>query len=125
MHHLDVARPATGKKKEHDIKALKRLDRKVLRMGAPTGKKVLWVYDRAIIDFIQWSKWKNGAGIYVVTREKSNMNLEIIGKYEFDSNDPRNHGVIDDQMVGNSKGTMVRRIIYIEPVSGTKGYTKY
>ena len=119
MHHLDVARPAEGKKKEHDIKALKRLDREVLRMGTPTGRKVLWSYDRAIVDFTQWYNWKQGSGIYVLTREKDNMNLQIIGNYDFDRDDPRNNGVINDQMVAtSSSGIMVRRVIYIDPVSG-------
>ena len=118
MHHLDVARPVKGKKKEHDMKALKRFDRKLLRMGTPTGRKVLWSYDRAIIDFFQWYKWKR-MGIYVVTREKDNMNLQIIGNYDFDRDDPRNNGVISDQMVtASSSGTMVRRVTYIDPVSG-------
>ena len=120
MHHIDVARPAAGKKKEHDIRALKRLDIDTLRMGAPTGKKVLWVYDRAIIDFNQWYKWKHGSGIYVITREKKNMKLKVIGNYDFDQEDPRNNGVVDDQMVANSSGTMIRRVIYIDPVSGKR-----
>jgi hypothetical protein len=118
MHHLDVARPAKGKKKEHDMKALKRLDIDILRMGTPTGKKVLWSYDRAIVDFDQWYKWKHGSGIYVVTREKANMNLQVIGKFDFDRNDPRNNGVLDDQMIANCGGTMIRRVIYVDPVSG-------
>ncbi len=122
MHHIDVARPAAGKKKEHDIKAFKRFDIDTLRMEAPTGKKVIWVYDRAIIDFDQWYKWKHGSGIYVITREKSNMKLMIIGKYEYDKTDPRNNGVVSDQMVSNCSGTMVRRVTYVDPVSGTKYY---
>jgi hypothetical protein len=120
MHHLDVARPAKGKKKEHDITALKRFDKKVLRMKAPKGKKVIWVYDRAVIDFLQWYNWKHNDGIYVITREKAGMALRILGKYDFDREDPRNIGVIDDQMIANSGGTMIRRVIYVDPVSGKK-----
>ena len=120
VHHLDVARPASGKKKEHDLKALKRFSKKVLRMGVTTGKKVLWSYDRACIDFNYWYDLKHMAGIYFLTREKDNMKLMILGENEFDRNDPRNAGVIDDQMVGNSSGSMIRRIIYIDPVSRRK-----
>lgn len=119
FHHLDVARPKTGGKKEHDMSALKRFDRQILRMGAPVGKKVLWAYDRASIDFQYWYKMKHGAGVYFLSREKENMELRILGKYDFDPEDPRNAGVVDDQMIGNSSGTMVRRIIYLDPVSGT------
>lgn len=118
IYHLDVARPAAGKKKEHDIKALKRLSKDTLRMGTLTGKKVLWSYDRACIDFNYWYDLKHTAGIYFLTREKDNMKLTILGKYDFDRNDPRNAGVIDDQMVGNSSGSMIRRILYTDPVSG-------
>lgn len=119
VHHLDVARPKEGKKKEHDMSALKRFDRRILRMGAPVGKKVLWAYDRAGIDFEYWYKMKQGAGIYFLSREKENMELRIIGKYDFDRDDPRNAGVVDDQMIGNSSGTMLRRIVYRDPASGT------
>ena len=119
MHHLDVARPVEGKKKEHDIKALKRFDREVLRMGAPVGRKVIWSYDRAIIDFLQWYAWKRW-GVYVITREKKNMDLRVIGNYDFDRNDPRNNGVVSDQMIANGGETMIRRVIYVDPVSGKK-----
>jgi len=118
VHHLDVARPVAGKKKEHDSKALKRLDKENLRMGTPIGKKVIWSYDMACIHFNWWYDMKHMAGIYFLTREKENMELMILGKYDFDRDDPRNAGIIDDQMVGNSSGSMIRRILYIDPVSG-------
>lgn len=117
LHHLDVARILPGKKKEHDMKALKRLDAKVLRMGTPTGRKVLWSYDRACVDFSQWGKWKR-RGIYFLTREKDNMNLQVLSALEFDQEDPRNASVVSDQSVMTSKGIKVRRIIYADPVNG-------
>lgn len=120
LRHLDIARPDLLKRRkaEHDIKALKRLDPEVLRMGEPKGRKVILVYDRAIIDFDQWFRWKKGKGIYVVTREKENMKLQILGTPKVDRSDPRNAGVVADQNVGHSKGRLIRRIIYIDPVSG-------
>lgn len=118
MHHLDVARLAKGKKREHDMSALKRLDYKALRMGTPKGRKVLWSYDRACIDFSQWSKWKR-KGIYFLTREKVKMKLQVLGSYDFDRDDPRNAGVVGDQAVATRNGTKVRRIIYVDPVNGT------
>jgi hypothetical protein len=48
--HLTVADQLT-RKKEHDMHALKRLSLKDLRQGAKTGRKVLYVWDRAGIDF--------------------------------------------------------------------------
>jgi hypothetical protein len=121
LRHLDIARPdrAKGKKSEHDIRALRRLGHRVLRMGQAAGIKVLIVYDKAIVDFSQWYKWKQGSGIYVLTREKANMALDVIGLNDFDRRDPRNRGVVADQLVGHSKGTAIRRVIYTDPVGGT------
>jgi len=120
LRHLDVARPGLrdGRKKEHDISVLKRLPASMLRMGEPKGKKVLMVYDPAVIDFGQWYKWKKGSGIYILTREKKNMKLQVIGEHEYDRSDPRNNGIVADQLAGHSKGRTVRRITYTDPVSG-------
>ena len=46
------------------------------------------------------------------------MELDVIGNNPFDSNDARNRGVIADQLVGTASGTALRRIIYVDPVSG-------
>lgn len=120
LRHLDIARPdlAKGKKTEHDLSVLKRLEPKALRMGEADGVKVLLIYDRAVIDLVQWHKWKQGRGVYVLTRESGNMRLEVIGEYDFDRGDARNRGVVRDQMVGHSKGRMIRRVVYTDPVTG-------
>jgi len=118
MRHLDVARPK--RKREHAITALKRLNPEILRMGEPKGRKVLISYDRAVIDFIQWYNWKQSKGIYILTREKENMALLCCGKLDFDRQDPRNNGVASDELVGPSKGRLIRRITYIDPVHGTE-----
>jgi hypothetical protein len=63
-----------GKKKcEHDMHALKRKGGKVLRQGAKKGQKVLYVWDPAVIDFDQWGRWKQGCGVYFLSRVKKNM----------------------------------------------------
>ena len=46
------------------------------------------------------------------------MALDVLGNKPFDSNDSRNRGVISDQLVGTASGTALRRIIYVDPVSG-------
>ena len=116
VQHLDVLRPEN--KKESEIHALKRLGGQALRMGEPLGKKVIIVYDKAIVDFQEWHKWKQSKGVYVLTREKSNMQLISCGDFEFDKSDPVNAGVTSDQQVGHSHGRMIRRIIYTDPLSG-------
>lgn len=110
--HLTLAQTNENKKKEHDMHALKRLDKNILRNNTKTGRKVLHVYDRASIDYFQWYKWRNNDGIYFLTRDKSNSKLQIIGKPEFDRNDPINSGVISNEMVGTGNGEAFRRIVY-------------
>ena len=110
--HLDVARPLD--KKEHEIKTLKRLGANALRMGEAIGKKVIMVYDRAIVDFEQWYKWKYGSGLYMLTEEKKNMKLQNLGVLEFDKSNSINNGILSDNQVGTSKGTLIRRVVYYD-----------
>lgn len=105
------------RKKEHDMRALKRLSIALLRQGAPKGRKVLYIYDRAGIDFKQWYTWKQGSGIYMLSRCKENMELLKCGDLPFDANDPINAGILADELVGGGDVTM-RRIIYRDPASG-------
>ena len=72
LAHLTVADQA-ARRKEHDMRALKRLRLQSLRQGAANGRKVFYVWDRAGIDFQQWQRWKQGGGIYFLSREKSNI----------------------------------------------------
>ena len=41
---------------KHDMHVLKRLDADVLRQHAPKGRKVLYVWDKAGIDFHAWHR---------------------------------------------------------------------
>jgi hypothetical protein len=88
-----------------------------LRQGAPKGRKVLYIWDRAGIDFKQWYDWKQGSGIYMLSRTKENMELLKCGDLPFDANDPINAGILADELVGGG-GVMMRRIVYRDPVSG-------
>jgi len=109
--HLTVADQLT-RKKEHDMHALKRLSLSELRQGAKNGRKVLYVWDRAGIDFSKWQYWKNTGGLYFLSREKANMALRFFKANEWDPTDPRNQGVLADEMVTSSKGVQVRRVRY-------------
>lgn len=122
MEHIALAQPAKGKKKEHELCALKRVGGEALRMGEATGTKVLHAYDPAIIDYRQWHRWKQGRGVYIVTLEKSNSALSKTKEMAFDVNDPRNAGVLSDERVCSSKGFQLRRIRYRDPETG-KAYT--
>lgn len=118
MHHLDVSRPE--RKREHDIKALKRLEANALRMGETQGRRVIMAYDPAIYDFEQWYKWKQSKGIYTVTRKKKNTELLYCGQNEFDRTDPRNAGVVSDKVGAPNNSYMLREIVYIDPPTGNE-----
>lgn len=114
MNHLTVA-DQIERNKEHEMRALKRQTADTLRQGAAKGRKVLYVWDRAGIDFRQWFQWKNQSGIYFLSREKDNMKLEVVGTHPFDTTLPINTGILADQMVATTQGVSVRRVIYQDP----------
>lgn len=117
--HICHLQPDISKKKKHEIKGLKELAPSKLRLNTPTGKKVIYAYDPAIVDYQQWYNWKQSKGIYIITREKENSALMTLGElYDFDRTDPRNTGVLSDDYVGPANGRHIRRIIYQDPVSG-------
>ena len=51
---------------------------------------------------------------------KENTSLLICGDCEFDREDPRNVGIVSDQLGGTNSGDMLRKIVYIEPATGRK-----
>lgn len=112
---LDIARPE--RKKEHDIHALKRLIARRLRMGQPKGVKVIQVYDRAGIDYLLWHNWRR-LGIYVISREKENSTAETVGVKMWDRLDPRNAGVLNDELIGVFGQVLMRRVTYQDPATG-------
>jgi hypothetical protein len=117
LSHLTV-NDQQARKKEHDMRALKRLDIAALRQGASKGRKVLYIWDRAGIDFVQWHKWKQGSGIYMLSRCKTNMALMPCGSLRFDGSDEINAGVLRDELVGTAtSGLMLRRITFHDVVA--------
>ena len=88
MSHLAVA-DQINRKKEHEMRALKRQTADLLRQGAAKGRKVLYIWDRAGIDFRQWHAWKHRNGIYFLSREKENMKLQVMGKNPYDPSAPK------------------------------------
>ena len=118
LHHLTGA-DEVEREHEHDMRALKRQSIESLRLGAPKGRKVLYAYDRAAIDFKAWEKWKQTGGIYFLSREKENMALRVIKNLEWDRLDERNAGVKSDELCQSSSGVRVRRVTFEDPVSQT------
>lgn len=116
--YLALADTSGTRKREHDTRALKRLEIETLRQSAPKGRKVIYVWDRAGIDFFQWFEWKHIGGIYFISREKKNMYPLIIGELYYDKKNPVNKGVQKYQIIGTSAGVMMHRVVYKCPVSG-------
>lgn len=122
LAHLTVGEQSSRRVKEHDMHAIKRQETDALRQGAPKGTKVIMVWDKAGIDFGYWQKVKRSAGLYFISREKENMDLQRMGNISFDRNDSRNDGVVADEFVGpgSSGGAMLRRVTYLDPVQGNR-----
>lgn len=114
LSHLGVA-DQIERRKEHDMRGLKRASTDALRHGAPKGRKVLIVYDRAGIDIPQWYKWKQGSGLYMLSRCKENMNLIVVGTLSYDGKDSINAGVLADELVGTATaGYCLRRVRFFD-----------
>ena len=121
LGYLDLAQPDDGKKSEHDMKMLKRQELTRLRDNAPKGTKVLWLWDRASIDYQFWLTAKSQKGIYFATLEKSNSVTRFIREHTIiDYQDKRNEGLVSDRMVETSEGYEIRQVIYINPEDGVE-----
>ena len=114
LFHMDTALNEGRRKREHDMHLLKRMTPGELRMNAPKGRKVLYVWDRAGVDFRFWHRCKTGNGVYFLSCEKENMKLMKTGAHPWNQKDPRNEGVIADEYVGSSCGTVIRRVTYFD-----------
>ncbi len=118
MRHLTTA-DQTERRKEHDMRGLKRSGAHALRQGVPKGQKLLMVWDSAAIDFGFWKKLKQGHGIYFLCRDKDVEKIRC-GERPWDREAPINEGVIADRQVGSSanSGYLVRIIEFEDPANG-------
>lgn len=76
------------------------------------------IWDKACIDYRLWFKLKHTYGIYFITLEKSNSAAEVCSINIVDHTNPRNEGIISDQLVANCCGVTLRRIVYTNPEGG-------
>jgi len=118
LNQLTLADTKGNRKREHDLHALKRLDIATLRQEAPKGRKVIYVWDRAVIDFLQWRKWKQAGGVYFISREKKNLAFMVIADLDYDRKDPVNAGVRSYELVGCCVGIAMHRVVYKCPLTG-------
>jgi len=106
-----------GRKKEPDVRALKRQSVAMLRQGAGKGRKVLWVWDKAGVDLPFWQERK-AAGIYFLSLRKERMCLEVEPDRVIDFAQPINQGVTGDRVVTDRRGLRVREITFCNPCDG-------
>ena len=103
------------------MKMLKRQEFDTLHASAPKGHKVLYLWDRACIDYGFWSKAKSQKGVYFATLEKSNSVTKFVREFSLiDHSDRRNERLISDRIVETSVGYEIRQIIYVDPSSSTE-----
>jgi len=114
----DKAGETSIRKREHDMHAIKRLGPEHMRFETPVGRKVIHVWDRAVIDLPLWSKFKARHGIYFISRLKDLLVLTKEGEFPFDANDPINAGIESDVLVSNANGSPIRLITYVCPATG-------
>ena len=106
-----------GRKKEHDARALKRQSVAMLRQGAGTGRKVMWVWDKAGVDLPFWQERK-ASGIYFLSLRKAGLCLAVEQERVIDFAQPINQGVIADRVVTDRRGIRVREITFCNPCDG-------
>ncbi len=108
-----------GRKQEHDLRALKRQSVAQLRQGAGKGRKVLWVWDKAAVDFAFWQKRK-AAGIYFLSLRKAGLCLALEQARGIDFTQPINQGVIADEVLSDRRGIRIREITFRNPCDGAE-----
>ena len=106
-----------GRKKEHDLRALKRQSVALLRQGAGKGRKMLWVWDKAGVDLPFWQERK-AAGIYFLSLRKAGMCLAGEQERVIDFAQPINQGVTAGRVVTDRRGIRVREITFCNPCDG-------
>ena len=106
-----------GRKKEHDLRALKRQSVARLHQGAGKGRKVLWVWDKAGVDLPFWQEHK-AAGIYFLSLRKAGLCLAVEQERAIDFTQPINQGTTSDRVVADRRGLRVREITFCDPRDG-------
>jgi len=70
----------------------------------PTGRKKLYIYDRAAVDYPWWDKQKKN-DVYIISLLKENAVINFIKTLDFDKNDPVNAGVVSYELYSKRNET--------------------
>ena len=106
-----------ARKQEQAVRALKRQSVALLRQGAGTGRKVLWVWDKAGVDFPFWQERK-ASGIYFLSLRQEGMCLAVETERVVDVTQPINQGVTGDRVVTDRRSIRVRASTFCHPCDG-------
>ena len=106
-----------ARKKEHDLRALKRQSVAMPCQGAGQGRKVLWVWDKAGVDFHFWQERK-ASGIYLLSLRKEGMCLKAETERVVDVAQPINQGVTADRVLTDRRGIRIQKITFYNPCDG-------
>jgi hypothetical protein len=106
-----------GRKKAHDLRALKRQRVARLRQGAGKARKVLWVWAKAGVDQPCWQARKM-SGIYFLSLRKEGLCLAVEQARAIDFTQPINQGVTADRGGTDRRGLRVREITFCDPRDG-------
>ena len=68
------------------------------------GRKKLYIYDRAAVDYPWWDKQKKN-NVYIVSLLKENAIINFVRTLDFDKNDPVNAGVVNYELYSKNKNT--------------------
>ena len=118
LTHLSAC-PLKEKGNHHEMAVLQSLSGRELRQGAKKGRKVIYVYDRAVLDLAQWFTWKQGSGIYIITRSKDTLVLGIQSLREFERDIPLNANVLRDEVVTAATSPHpLRRVVFWDEIGG-------
>ena len=88
-----------------------------LRQGAGKGRKVVWAWDKAVVDLPLWQDYK-GRGVYFLSLRKEGMCLELETERVIDATQAINQGVTADRLVRDRRGIKVREITFCNPCDG-------
>ncbi len=69
-----------------------------------TGRKKLYIYDRAAVDYPWWNKQKKN-DVYIISLLKKNAIIHFIKSLDFDKNDPLNVGVVSYDLYSKNNET--------------------
>jgi len=111
-----MAEPKDGKKKEHDMAAIKRSTTDALRNGAPAGRKGMLVWDNACIDFLKerksWASSPEAKKSHAIL-ECLAHNLLLLFEKHIEQTEGFRDEVEEDKQAGRIKtvpGTIVRAV---------------